>query len=419
MSAPTSPAPTRTAGKLYQHPRFLRVWASQSAGAVADQILPVAFALYAVHRGAGAGTIAVILAGRAVALVVCLLAGGILADRVSRPRILFTADVLRAAVVLGALLTLDRLPLAALGIVTALSGAAEALSRPAMRSLIPALLPSGLLERGNALVAAVQRSATLAGALAGAAIVAAVGIHAALGLAAVLFGTGALAVLGVRDATAARARTSVLADAAAGIDTVRRRPWVLAVMGAVAVQLFAGTAPTLTLLPLVAAERLGGELAYGVVLGALAAGALPAIAVASRWRPRHPGAVSMLALTSYAALPASLAFALPLPVTALCFAAGGFAVELYFIYWLSALQREIPAEVLGKTLALDQLSAFALLPVGYALTGPAVAALGARPTLVVAAVLTAVASAAALLVPGVSAFRDPVQPAARDSPTTA
>lgn len=74
MSAPTSPA-TAAAQKLSQHPRFLRVWASQSAGAVADQILPVAFALYAVQRGAGAGTIAVILAGRAIALVVCLLAG--------------------------------------------------------------------------------------------------------------------------------------------------------------------------------------------------------------------------------------------------------------------------------------------------------------------------------------------------------
>ncbi|MEU6075759.1 MFS transporter [Micromonospora sp. NPDC047074] len=409
MSAPTIPA-TRRVEKLTGHPRFLRVWASQSAGAVADQILPVAFALHAVQNGAGAGTIAVILAGRAIALVVCLLAGGILADRVSRPRILFTADVLRTVIVLGTLLTLTHLPLAALGIVTALSGVAEALSRPAMRSLVPALLPTALLERGNALVAAVQRSATLLGALAGAAIVTAIGIHAALGLAAFLFATGALAVLGVRDTVAdTRDRSSVLADAVAGINTVRHRPWVVAVMAAVAVQLFAGTAPSLTLLPLVASERLGGELAYGLVLAAGAAGALPAIALAGRWRPRRPGAVSMIALVSYAALPASLAFALPLPVTALCFALGGFVVELWFVYWLSALQREIPAEMLGKTLALDQLSAFALLPVGYALTGPAVAAFGIQPTLVAAAVLTAAATAVALLVPGVSTFSDPAR----------
>ncbi|WP_433385520.1 MFS transporter [Micromonospora sp. KLBMP9576] len=407
MSAPAGPA-TATVAKLSAHPRFVRVWASQSAGAVADQILPVAFALYAVQRGAGVGTIAVIFAGRAIALVLCLLAGGILADRVSRPRILFTADVLRTGIVVGTLLALDDLPLAALGIVTALSGVAESLSRPAMRSMVPALLPADLLERGNAMVSAVQRSATLLGALAGAAVVTAIGIHAALGLAALLFATGALAVLGIPDAAAGtRAPSGVLADAAAGIATVRHRPWVAAVMAAVAVQLFAGTAPSLTLLPLVAAERLGGELAYGLVLAAAAGGALPAIALAGRWRPRRPGTVSMLALTSYAALPASLALALPLPVTAICFAVGGFVVEIYFIYWLSALQRAIPTEVLGKTLALDQLSAFALLPVGYALTGPAVAAFGVRPTLLAAAVLTAAASAVTLLVPGVSTFSDP------------
>ena len=95
---------------------------------------------------------------------------------------------------------------------------------------------------------------------------------------------------------------------------------------------------------------------------------------------------------------------LPLPVTAGGFALGGFAVELYFIYWLSALQRGIPTEVLGKVMALDQLSAFALLPLGYALAGPVIAALGARPTLLVSAVLVAAAPAVALAVPGVARF---------------
>jgi hypothetical protein len=40
----------------------------------------------------------------------------------------------------------------------------------------------------------------------------------------------------------------------------------------------------------------------------------------------------MLALTAYAALPASLAIPLPLPATAACFVIGGFTVELYSTY---------------------------------------------------------------------------------------
>lgn len=390
--------------RLRQHPQFLRVWGGQGAGAVADQILPVALSLYAVQQGGGTGTVAAILAGRAVALVVCLLASGILADRSSRVRILVTADLLRAGTVAATLATLVWLPLPALAMVTALCGAAEALSRPALRSLIPLLLPPTLLERGNALVSLVQRGAVMAGALAGAALVAMVGARVALGLAMLMFAVGALALLGIRSPLPGSAGGSVLADATAGLAAVRQRPWVMAVMGAVAVQLFAGTAPTLVLLPFIARDAFGGELAYGVVLAALAAGALPAIAVASRWRPTHPGTVSMLALVAYAVLPLTLAVPLPLPVTAGGFALGGFAVELYFIYWLSALQRGIPTEVLGKVMALDQLSAFALLPLGYALAGPVIAALGARPTLLVSAVLVAAAPAVALAVPGVARF---------------
>jgi hypothetical protein len=403
---------TESPGSLRRHPVFLRVWASQSAGSVADQILPVALALHAVRSGAGASTVAVILAGRAVALVVCLLAGGLLADHLSRTKLLITADVARAGVVLCALLTLDSLPLAATAAVTALAGAAEAFSRPAMRSLVPVLLPATLLERGNALVAGMQRTATMVGALAGAAVVAGIGVHAALGLTAALFAAGAVALIGVRGDSVARPRAGLLADAADGWRAVRSRPWVMAVMGAVAVQLFAGTAPSLTLLPVEAQQRFGGGLAYGVVLASLAAGALPAVVLAGRWRPARPGTVAMLGLVCYAALPASLAFSLPLPATAVCFAIGGFVVELYFVYWLSALQRQIPPQLLGKTVALDQLSAFSLLPLGYALTGPFVALVGTRPALITAAVVTAVASAATLLVPGVSGLADPPRQAA-------
>ncbi|WBB78171.1 MFS transporter [Micromonospora sp. WMMD882] len=401
LAAPASRPTIRT------QPRFLRVWGSQSAGALADQILPVALSLYVIRQGGGAGAVATILAGRAVALVVCLLAGGVLADRVSRTRILLAADVLRAVAVLTTVLVLDRLPLAALALVTAGCGAAEALSRPALRSLVPALLPDRLLERGNAFVSAVHRGSAMLGALVGAALVAAIGTPAALVAAGVLFALGALAVAGVPDTATAKPTGGVLADAASGLREVRRRPWVVAVMSAVAVQLFAGTAPALVLLPLIAERDFGGELAYGVVLAALAAGALPAIAVAGRWRPRRPGLVGMLALTAYAALPLSLAVPLPLPVTAACFAVGGFTVELYFVYWLSALQRAIPAGARGKVLALDQLSAYALLPIGYALTGPLVAVLGDRTTLLAAAVVTAAATALTLLVPGVSRFADP------------
>ncbi|RLK61873.1 MFS transporter [Actinokineospora cianjurensis] len=392
---------------LRAHPRFLRVWLGQACGAVGDQLLPVAVSLYVISRGGGVAEVSLVLGARAVALVLCLLVGGVLADRVRRSRVLLGADWFRGALLLATAVALPSLPLLVMPVVVALVAAGEALSRPAFRSMVPTLLPGDMLERGNALVSAAQRSAAVLGALAGAAVVSFVGPRAALFAAGAVFAISGLTVLRLDDTAPAALGRSVLADAAAGVRAMRERPWVLAVMSTASVHLMTGTAAALTLLPLIAHDRLGGDLAYGAVLAAMAIGALPGLALAGRWRPRAKGVASMCVLSGYALVPLSLAVPLPLPVVMACFAIGGFAVEFFFVYWLSALQRGIPGEVLGKVLALDQLGAFALLPVGYLLVGPVVGAVGTGPTLVGAAVVVAATSALCLVVPGVARFADP------------
>ncbi|MER5531600.1 MFS transporter [Streptomyces sp. NPDC002677] len=400
--------PGRSTGrKLRNHPRFLRLWASQAGGAIGDQLLPVALSLYILHRGGSAADVGFVLAGRAVALVVCLLIGGIIADRVRRTRVLIGADCFRAGVLLATALLLTRLPLSLLPLITALVGAGEALSRPAYRSLMPTLLPDELLERGNAVVSAVQRGSAVLGALAGAAAVSLIGVRPALLLTSAVFALGAAAVLRLPGAERATGhRSPVLGEAAEGLRAIRRRPWVMVVMGTVCLHLFAGSATALTLLPVIARREFGGDIAYGYVLAAMGLGALPAIALAGRWRPKARGAVSMIALTGYALLPWSLARPFSLLGVMLCFAIGGFVVELYFVYWLSALQRAFPNELLGKVFALDQLGAYALLPVGYALVGPVSALVGTTSTLVGGGVVVAASSLLCLVVPGVARFED-------------
>src|SRR4051794_1273055 len=101
VASPTvEEAPTRQS--VWRHRSFVRLWVGQSAGSVSDQLMPVALSLYVVDRGGGAGAVGLVLGGRAAALVICLLAGGVLADRVRRVPLLITADVFRAAVLLVA-----------------------------------------------------------------------------------------------------------------------------------------------------------------------------------------------------------------------------------------------------------------------------------------------------------------------------
>jgi hypothetical protein len=390
--------------RVWRHRSFVRLWAGQSAGSVSDQLLPIALSLYVVERGGDVSDVSLLLGGRALALVVCLLAGGVLADRMHRIRLLVTADLFRAAVLAGTVLALPRLPLTALAVVTMLVGAGEALSRPAYRASVPGLLPSGLLEVGNALVSASQRGAAVLGALGGAVLVTSAGARTALLVAAGMFAAGAVVTVGVRGTETTPARGSVLADVADGVRAIRDRPWIPAVMGTVCLHLMAGTAAALTLLPVVATRELGGAGVYGAAVAAMAAGALPAVAVAARYRPTRPGRAAMLALVGYALVPLSLALPIGAAGVIAAFALGGFVVEFFFVYWLAALQRNVPRQVLGKVFALDQFGAYALLPVGYALVGPAVAAWGQQPVLIGGAVLVAVSSLAVLAVPGVATF---------------
>jgi DHA3 family tetracycline resistance protein-like MFS transporter len=60
--------------------------------------------------------------------------------------------------------------------------------------------------------------------------------------------------------------------------------------------------------------------------------------------------------------------------------------------------------MLGRVSSLDWLISIGLLPLSFALTGPASAAFGASATLVGAGLLGAAVTAAALFVPGVRAI---------------
>ena len=70
------------------------------------------------------------------------------------------------------------------------------------------------------------------------------------------------------------------------------------------------------------------------------------------------------------------------------------------IVWLTLLQRNVPAGLLGRITSLDWMIAISLTPLSFALTGPIAAALGARATLVAAGVLGAAFTLAFLFLPG-------------------
>ncbi len=112
--------------------------------------------------------------------------------------------------------------------------------------------------------------------------------------------------------------------------------------------------------------------------------------------------------------PLALLLELPLAGLAACWVASSAGLGLFIVVWESALQADVPRELLARVVSLDWMASYALFPVGLALTGPALELVGRGPVLLVALVVAVVPPLALLAVPGAQTFRTPPPAATRE-----
>lgn len=361
--------------------------------------------------GGTEGDLGLVLGARVAALVIFIVAGGVWADRLSRTRVMIGSDAMRGIAVLGLALTPGDVPVPLLALLVFLVGGGEAFFRPAYGAVVPSVVPEEQLASANALTSISQRTAAIVGPAVGGAVVGlAGGVRTAFVIDAITFGVSLLTLLRVRE-PAVRKRTgaqrSAIREALDGVRAVRDRPWIAAVLAMAALQLMLTIAPENVLLPIVSRERFGGDRTFGLALATMAVGGVVGALVASRWQPRRCGLVGMLGVLPYAAVSLVLAFSSSRLLLFAAFFVAGLGLEPFLVYWTTALQREVPRELLARVISLDWLCSFALMPLGFALTGPAVNAFGRTAVLVTGAVAVVVTTLAALMVRGVMEFAEP------------
>ena len=357
-----------------------------------------------------------------IPMVALLLVSGAMSDRFDRRRLMIGADLLRAAAIaLMALLSLTGLlelwHVAALVIFV---GAGHAFFNPASTAILPDIVPEQHLPAANAL-GGIYRPLVfrlLGPALAGF-VVAFGGPGFAFGFDALTFLVSAVAILAIRTRPLPRAAGDhgprrMLADVRAGMGYVRGQPWIWATLISAMLSLLIFLGPMEVLVPFLVKNRLGlGPESLGAIFAAGGVGSiLMAIAIGSLGQPRRRVTVMYAAWSSGVALMAiyGLMTSLWQALLASFLAAGLF--ELGSVIWNTMLQQRVPRELLGRVSSLDWLVSTGLVPISFALTGPAAGLFGPEATIVGAALLGAVLMSSLLFVPGV---RDPE----RDRPATA
>jgi len=397
-----------TAGLLrpLREGQFRLLWSGQAISALGDPVFPFAIAFLALDTGRGAAGVGVVFAARATAGALVTLIGGVLADRLPRRYLMIGADLLRAVVITAIVLQPAGSPAAILAALVFLVGVGESLFRPAYSATLPATVPAELLQVANSLTSVTLRTTSLLGPALAGLLVALTGPRVALLVDAATFlaSIGTLTLMRDPAPRGPSVRRSLWSSALEGLDAVRRRRWIALMVVAAFAQVALAVAPWVVLLPVVSQQRLGGSPSYATILVAFGLGGVGGAVAAGRVKTDAPGTVACLCLTPFALALAALAAGLPLPLVAAVHLLAGAGLEVYNVLWATALQRDVPNELLGRVFAIDQVGTLALTPLAYAATAPAAQAFGAAPVLLAGAVATLASTWLPLLDPGVRRF---------------
>lgn len=326
-----------------------------------------------------------VLAAHTIPLVVFLLLGGVIADRVPRTLLLQTSNV-AAGITQGVLATLvitDRAELWMVIVLAALNGTVDAMSFPAQASMVPQLVERGQLQSANALLSLSRGSLTVVAPSLAALLVVTVGPGWALAVNALTWFVSAALLIGVRiPAKPPREETtSTLTDLREGWGLFIGTTWLWVVVLAFAALNAIHSGAWYTIGPVVAKDTIG-EQGWGLVLSAESAGLLIMTIVLLRVRLRRPLFVGMLGC-AFLGVPIVVLGAEP-QLLALVIAAfvAGAGIEVFSIGWNIAMQENIEERMLSRAYSYDALGSFVAMPVGQLLYGPLGEAFGHRDVLV-------------------------------------
>ncbi|MFG2620893.1 MFS transporter [Streptomyces sp. NPDC048507] len=365
----------------------------------------IAAAFAVLEAGGSGGDVGLVAAARTLPLVLFLLVGGALADRLPRHRVMVAANALNClSQAAFAVLVLAGDPqLWQMMLLTALCGTGTAFFNPAAEGMLLSSVSGEHSHRAFALFRMAVNGAGIGGAALGGAMIAAIGPGWVLAVDAAAFAlAGALrAFLEVGRVAERAPGGGLLADLREGWTEVRTRPWLWSIVLQFSVVVAVVGAAEAVYGPLVARDELGGPAPWGMALACFGAGTITGALLMMVWRPRRLLLVGTLCVFPLA-LP-SAGLAVPLPVWGLCAVmfVSGAAIEVFGVNWMTTMHQEIPPEKFSRVCAYDWFGSVSMLPLATALAGPAETAFGRTPALWGCAALVVAGTAAVLFVPDV------------------
>jgi MFS family permease len=389
-------------GALWANPQYRRLFTARTISNLGNGIAPIALAFGVLALpGSTATSLSIVLAAQAVPLVIMLPIGGVVADRLGRARVIAVTDIVLSAVVMttAVLFLTGTATVPLLALLGFLSGILNGLWYPAFPGLVPDVVhQEEHLQPANAIVGIGSNVGMILGSAVGGLLVAAFGSGIAIAIDSLTFFAAGLLVFTFRHVSKPHeSGETVVGDLVHGWRVFVSFRWIVVIVGAFSIIVMVERAALEVMGPVLANEEYGGAAGWAVALTGMSLGLLVGGVTASRLRPGRPMVVAMLGMLTMPVLLVALAFAVNLVlVTAAAFALG-VAFELMGVLWFTALQVNVPRESLSRVSAYDAMGSLMFGPIGLALAGPVVDAVGLQAAFLLSAGMVTVALLATLL----------------------
>ncbi|MCC3273428.1 MFS transporter [Arthrobacter zhangbolii] len=381
---------------------FLILWVAQLGSNIGTWMQTVGAQWFLVENSDNPALVSLVQTANLAPSLLLGLVAGVLADAFNRRRLILGANIFAA----GAAATLT--VVAALGLLnpdslllyTFLIGCGMALSAPAWQAITPALVPRKEVQAAAALGSVAVNTARAVGPAIAGLLMALIGPAFVFGLNALSFIGTATAIYFWRAPAQDSAEREHMREAlAAGMRYIRAAPRIRRILLRNGLFMFPASS-LFALLPIAVNGHLGlGSTGYGLLLGALGAGAILGVLLLPSARTLF-SANALLGISSVVfAAGAFAAGYWPAWAVALLLVPGGIAWIFTFSTLNAAMQLTLPEWVRARGLSVYLMISAGAQAIGAMFWGSGATGAGYAPTLAFAAVVLTLSGASVLVLP--------------------
>ncbi len=397
--------------RALKHKQFAVLLFGQTLSRIGDFLFQIAIAWWVLEKTGSATKMGMVLFFSALPMILFVLIGGVIVDRVPRGKMLFLSDAGRFVVMLVGtwLAYTDQLVMWQIYIISICFGFADAFFMPAYNALIQQIIPEEDLLSANSINSLSMQFGRVAGPAIGGLVAGFGGTTMAFGLNSISFFIGALTVIPLLTLSAP-ARKNVenfslkhfTQDLREGFQTIFASPilWITILVFSFTNITLSG--PYSIGMPFLV-KHLGGDekmlgfiysiFPIGFAIASLVMGAFPKI--------RYRGIVIYICSIIAGLGLGMFGLTVPLPVLIIAALLNGAALEIVGLVWTNLLQEMVPPEQMGRVSSVDMLGSFVLLPVGFAFTGWLIDLIGVTTVFVAAGIVSAAICALPLFHPAI------------------